>query len=574
MTEREPDPLFDALRGRLHNHTRQPPPAVWAALETQLRARRQRRRRTAGWAAGALLLLGGAFGGRVWWSGHEAKPAAQATVAPVPARQRQAAPGVEAPDVAATAPVQAAREAEAAAVPAVTAVVSDATSPPQAGREAAATQTLPPPPGHGHSSHPTRQAAGLTFGLAADSARPATSADAASGMARTRAVGLAPLAAVRSSRTQRLPTERTAESTPTPTTSATTPSPASPGPEAGFPTAGVSIAADEQTAVRPKEAASEGTVGHAAELGNPVKNPMRQSTAGASASAGVSASASVRGSLDTLARVATTVEAPALPVQPPAEPAYAALDSTLLGGPVPSRVALGLWLAGGLTHRILEDRATPLARSEKAAPAGSALLSARLALRPNLYLNTGLGVTVYQERVRANVVRYVTRLQQVPDSVAGPDGSPIRTYTWQNVAVLDDTVQVRATAALRYFTLPMQFEWHPAWALPPRWRLAVDLGPSLHVLWRGALPAFTGTCDCEAQEGGLRKISMSMSVGVGLDYALTPDLWLTMRPTATAQLTSVTLAEQAGRYPIGATLRAGLVYELPAKPRPRKPSSK
>ncbi|WP_310392247.1 hypothetical protein [Hymenobacter sp.] len=71
MTDRDPDPLYDALRNRLANHGQEPPAALWAGIRAQLPPPvaapqlRRRSRRTV-LLAGLLLLVLSAAGWQ-WW---------------------------------------------------------------------------------------------------------------------------------------------------------------------------------------------------------------------------------------------------------------------------------------------------------------------------------------------------------------------------------------------------------------------------------------------------------------------------------------------------------------------------
>ena len=91
MTDRQPDPLFDALRTRLADYGQEPPAPLWAGIRAQLRppvARPWRRHR---WAPALLLgLLLAVLGGAGWFWRRTAPAAEAGAIGPLGPSSRRA----------------------------------------------------------------------------------------------------------------------------------------------------------------------------------------------------------------------------------------------------------------------------------------------------------------------------------------------------------------------------------------------------------------------------------------------------------------------------------------------------
>ncbi len=210
-----------------------------------------------------------------------------------------------------------------------------------------------------------------------------------------------------------------------------------------------------------------------------------------------------------------------------------------------------------------------MSQIERWSVAGEGAISGRYALTPHLHLTAGVGYAAYRQRIDAVVVRQGTELAYVEQTITGPDGLPIRTLSWQWVptAEVRSRRAVRAAPTARYLTLPVGAEWHPRGvATSARWQpvLAGALVP--HVL----LGARAATLPTETDEPALpttrattnlRPIALGLSAAVGVDYALRPDVWLTLRPAATLLLTNTAAPDAPRRHPWRVGLTVGLRWQ-------------
>lgn len=262
------------------------------------------------------------------------------------------------------------------------------------------------------------------------------------------------------------------------------------------------------------------------------------------------------------AELATTPLVPKPVVQP------AAIDTTHRAIALPGRWAFGIGVGAGLAHRHLGAGASPLAQAERPGFAGQAQLTVRYTLTPRLALSGGLAYATYQQRLRATIVRWEQEMRYVfhpaTDSLGG--GS----YAWEYVP-LDSTASranARRTTALRYLTLPLAVEWNPRVAAV-RWRPVLLAGATVQRLLNGRTARLNPQCDCEAAAENLRPWALGLTAAVGVDYALLPDFWLQVRPTATYLLTSATRGAAPARHPFSATVQVGLLWTPPRRPMAR-----
>jgi Outer membrane protein beta-barrel domain len=235
--------------------------------------------------------------------------------------------------------------------------------------------------------------------------------------------------------------------------------------------------------------------------------------------------------------------------------------------PVTSRWSVALGLGLDLTHRHLAGAgAAPLQRIERATGAGQAAVSVGFLLKPQWRLSAGIGYTAYREALRARLSRTGTTLAYVENQIVGPDGQPIRTLSWQWVPTdsLLGRRTVRATPAAHYLTLPLFVEWLPK-LTAPRWRPVVAGGVTPHVLLNARQATLTGQCDCETTPAALQRFALGLAASVGIEYALRPDWWLTVRPSGTYLLTNTAAPGQPARHP----WRLGLSVGLRWNPAPR-----
>ena len=239
--------------------------------------------------------------------------------------------------------------------------------------------------------------------------------------------------------------------------------------------------------------------------------------------------------------------------------------------PVPPMVAprwsIGFGLGFDLTHRrLLGEGTNPLERVERVAGAGQAAVSGGYALTPRLHVRAGVGYAAYRQAIRANINRQSTTLAYVAQTILGPDGQPIRTLSWQWVPT--DSVlgrqAVRVAPTARYLTVPLLAEWHPR-APAPRWRPVLAAGLVPHVLLSARTATLTPACACETAPATLRRLALGVSAAAGFDYALRPDLWLTVRPGATYLLTNAAGAGQPARHPWRVGLSVGLLWNPPRR---------
>jgi len=124
---------------------------------------------------------------------------------------------------------------------------------------------------------------------------------------------------------------------------------------------------------------------------------------------------------------------------------------------------------------------------------------------------------------------------------------------------VDGIRNVRERPTLRYVTFPLLAELRLAgWS--PRWQVALTGGPVLHLLVSGRTASLTSDCECETKTGGYRRAGVGLSMGFGLNYALRPDVWLALRPTATYLVSSAGGAGSADRHPFSAGMQVGLAW--------------
>lgn len=234
----------------------------------------------------------------------------------------------------------------------------------------------------------------------------------------------------------------------------------------------------------------------------------------------------------------------------------------------PGRWRFGVVAGLAFTSRTLATPgAGPLARAERAGLAGAGALRVAYALGPRWHLRTGLGYAAYRTTVRAQLVHTGGQLAYVRQTIIGPGGAPIQVLSWQWVA--NDSVRlgqsaVRAVVAARYLTVPLLAEWHPR-APAPRWRPVLAGGLVPHLLLSARAPRLNAACNCEPDPAPMRRFALGISAEAGFDYALTPDLWLTLRPAASYLLTDAAAPARATRHPWRAGLTVGLEWAPPPR---------
>jgi hypothetical protein len=262
-----------------------------------------------------------------------------------------------------------------------------------------------------------------------------------------------------------------------------------------------------------------------------------------------------------------------LPLQPAEErtPTFVADTVHPLPLPVASRWSVALGLGVDLTHRRLTGaRAAPLQRIERATGAGQAAVSVGFNLEPQWRLSAGIGYAAYRQKVRAQLSRTSQTLAYVENQLIGPDGQPIRTLSWQWVSTdsLLGRKMARATPVAHYLTVPLLVEWLPSLGAP-RWRPVVAAGLTPHLLLNARQATLTGQCDCETAAADLQRFALGLSASAGIEYALRPDWWLSVRPSGTYLLTNTAAPGQPARYPWRLGLSVGLRWN--PSPRPVKP---
>lgn len=246
-------------------------------------------------------------------------------------------------------------------------------------------------------------------------------------------------------------------------------------------------------------------------------------------------------------------------------PVVAVADTTHPLPPVlMSRWSLGLTVGLDLTHRRLTGAgAAPLQRIERPNGAGQAAVSVGYASAGGRWRwSAGVGYAAYRQAIRARLTRSGTTLAYVEQTVMGADGQPIRTLSWQWVPT--DSVmgrqRVRATPVAHYLTVPLLTEWLPRRATAAgagaRWQPVLMAGLTPHILLNARQATLTQACDCETAPADLQRFALGVSAGAGVEYALRPDWWLSIRPAATYVLTNAAAEGQPARHPwrIGVTV--------------------
>lgn len=504
MTERDPDPLFDALRERLGAHERPPTTDSWAALAAQLATHRQRQlRRRAGWALGGLLVLALIGWLSAVWSPH---PVADGVTRSVEETHRSTRPALHGTEMA---PRSIGKHRQSAG---------------EEPRSALAGEPLQSIGEVSQSISPAPQSNGVI-------AHSIGKEHLSSG--ETPAMTPAPLPTAPDSAAEILttaPTRRVRQATARLATIPATPS---------------------------RATIAERAPNEPALLAVPVNSSLPRSALPTGAAPELFAFAELRPvglQLDSFQRtwlVPTLVADSAYPVPPPIAP----------------RWSFGLALGFDLTHRRLtRSEAGPLAQIERAGGAGQAAISIGYSITPRLRVRAGVGYAAYRQSIRASLVRQGTTLAYVEQIIPGPDGQLIRTLSWQWVPT--DSVlgrqTTRAQPTARYLTVPLLAEWQlrsPA----PRWRPVLAAGLTPHVLLRARTATLTRDCNCEAAPAELRRFALGLSAEAGIDYALQPDLWLTLRPAATYLLTNTAAPDQPTRYPWRVGLSVGLRWNRPPR---------
>ncbi len=536
MSEREPDPLFDALRDRLGGHERPPAPATWAALAGQLAAARRRRRRR-WWLAGGTAALLGLL---VVLLGRGPRPVewfltggrgTQSLVAGATSSTGHIL--VENTDATVKNTKRSLRKAEASVEDKVKSVTDTDASVKNIGTlmnntDASVNNT--------EASVKTAEA----LAIATDSSTKTTKSLATSGHQPLAVRGEVPVG----NGSRALDTIRRA----------------------------VAVAVTGRPRNRRQRKMVEKEMRAVVrELPVAPAHPLlRKHVAGAQPlvvplAAGSAIQPKAAGwALLTPRDIAVQLDSatPARPV-----PAVVADSAHPVPPTVGPRWSIGLGLGFDLTHRQLTGADVgPLERIERAAGAGQAAISAGYALTPRLHVRAGVGYAVYRQAIRANIIRAGTTLAYVEQTITGPDGHPIRTLSWQWVPT--DSVLGRQTAraqpTARYLTVPLLAEWHPR-APAPRWRPVLAAGLVPHVLLSARTATLTSGCDCETAPADQRRFALGLTAAAGFDYALRSDLWLTLRPAATYLLTNTASPGQPTRHP----WRVGLTVGLSWNPAPR-----
>ena len=261
-----------------------------------------------------------------------------------------------------------------------------------------------------------------------------------------------------------------------------------------------------------------------------------------------------------------------LPPNPYPELALRA-DTTRLEPAPAGRWRFGVAAGLALTSRTLATSgAGPLERAEHAGLAGDGALRVAYALGPRWHLRTGLGYAAYRTTVRAQLVHTTGQLAYIRQTIIGASGAPIQVLSWQWVAndsaVLGQSA-VRTAVSARYLTVPLLAEWHPR-TPAPRWRPVLAGGLVPHLLLSGRAPLLSATCTCATDSVRVRRFALGISAEAGLDYALTPDLWLTLRPAVSYLLTDAAAPGRAARHPWRAGLSVGLEWAPPPRRIPRR----
>ena len=263
--------------------------------------------------------------------------------------------------------------------------------------------------------------------------------------------------------------------------------------------------------------------------------------------------------LTTALRLAGSEPLPAPLAQPPGP-----RDSLKLH---PARLSLGLLLGTTVARRGAGSVPAPLRTLEGPDYGFSAEAAARYLLTPALGLRTGLGLRTQRQQLAFAVEKRRQYYQASATQVTVVNGAGVRdTLRVLNYALRDSVLSResrRYQLTQHYLTLPLAAEWRPR--LPLRWQPVLSLGATASWLLNGRYLSSADGCHCQEQtqrgagSGPFAPVSMALTAGLGLDYALGLRSTLLLRPTATYWLTPT--ARSGAARPLTAGLQLGLLFD-------------
>jgi hypothetical protein len=234
--------------------------------------------------------------------------------------------------------------------------------------------------------------------------------------------------------------------------------------------------------------------------------------------------------------------------------------------PRPARLSLGLLLGLSPTRRGAGGVPEPLARAEAPGLASSAELAVGYQLRGPLRLRAGAGYLVQRQQLAFTVEKrssyWVNSAHLiVRNNPGGPDTLQVLGYAQRDTVLGRQRQQYQL--AQHYLTLPLAAEWR--FRTPFRWQPVLSLGASASWLLQGRyLATDAGSrATVATQRGGgpgpFRPSSLTLSAGLGLDYALGLRSTLLLRPAASYGLTPSSRA--GGRRAAAVGLQVGLLFD-------------